>query len=127
MSQRRQQLGQRGEQIAVDHLKRLGYRIQHRNYRCHRGEIDIIARDGSTLVFIEVKTKSQASFGTPQAMVNRTKQHTITHVAMSYVQQQQLHNAALRFDVVAITFLADGAPDVNHIPAAFRPSASFFY
>ncbi|MFQ5936827.1 MAG: YraN family protein [Acidiferrobacterales bacterium] len=127
MSQGRQQRGQRGEQIAVDYLKRLGYRIQLRNYRCRRGEIDIIAQDGPTLVFVEVKTKGQMAFGAPQAMVNRTKQHTMTYVAMSYVQQHHLRNAALRFDVVAITFLADGTPEVTHIPAAFSPSAHFFY
>lgn len=127
MSLWRRHRGQWGEQIAVDYLRRQGYRIEHRNYRCRRGEIDIIAWDGTTLVFIEVKTKSDAAFGAPQAMVGRRKQRTITHVAMLYVQQCQLQNTALRFDVVAITRLADGSPDVMHVPAAFSPPAHFFY
>jgi putative endonuclease len=127
MSLWRRHRGQLGEQIAVDYLQRQGYRIQQRNYRCRRGEIDIIAWDGATLVFIEVKTKSDTAFGAPQAMVDRRKQRTITHVAMLYVQQCQLQNTALRFDVVAITLLADGSPEVMHVPAAFSPSAHFFY
>jgi putative endonuclease len=127
MTRWRQRSGQQGEQIAVDHLKKMGYKIQHRNFRCRQGEIDIIARDGSTLVFIEVKTKAQTAFGAPQAMVTYTKQNTITRVAMYYVQQYRLINTALRFDVMAITFLPNKMPEVHHIPAAFSPADTFFY
>ena len=127
MTRRRQRSGQQGEQIAVDYLKKIGYKIRHRNFRCRQGEIDIIARDGSTLVFIEVKTKAQTAFGVPQAMVTSTKQSTLTNVAMHYVQQYRLINTALRFDVVAITFLPNKMPEVNHIPAAFSPVDTFFY
>lgn len=127
MNRRRQQRGERGEQIAVSFLQRLGYQIEHRNYRCRQGEIDIIAKDGSTLVFVEVKTKAQAAFGVPQAMVTPTKQKTITHVAMRYVQQYRFIDMALRFDVIGITFLPNGTAKVEHIPAAFNPPGTFFY
>jgi putative endonuclease len=127
MSRWRRLRGQRGEQIAVAYLQKRGYRIQQQNYRCRRGEIDIIAWDGSTLVFVEVKTKGQTAFGAPQAMVNARKQKTITRVAMTYIQQHQLYNTALRFDVVAITLSPAGTPDVTHVPAAFSPQGDFFY
>ena len=84
--------GQHGEQMAVQFLQRQGYCILHQNYRCRGGEVDIVAWDGPTLVFIEVKTKGQALFGAPQAMVDARKQKKIVHVAMVYVQQHQLHS-----------------------------------
>jgi putative endonuclease len=127
MSLWRQRCGQRGEELAVAHLKKHGYRIQHQNYRARRGEIDIIAWDGPVLVFIEVKTKGQATFGAPQAMVDFQKQKKIVYAAMTYIQQQALQDVALRFDVVAVTLRRHGLPEVTHIPAAFSPSADFFY
>jgi putative endonuclease len=127
MSLWRRRCGQQGEELAVAHLKKHGYRIQHQNYRSRRGEIDIIAWDGPVLVFIEVKTKGQATFGAPQAMVNSQKQKKMVHVAMTYVQQQALQDVALRFDVVAVTLRPQRLPEVTHIPAAFSPSAYFTY
>ena len=123
----RRQRGQQGEQIAADYLRQQGYRIQQQNYRCRRGEIDIIAWDSATLVFVEVKTKSHAAFGVPQAMVHRRKQRTIARVAMTYVQQYRVQDTALRFDVVAITFPVGGLPEVTHAPGAFSPPTAFFY
>jgi putative endonuclease len=127
MSFWRQHCGQQGEELAVAHLKEHGYRIQQQNYRCRRGEIDIIAWDGPVLVFIEVKTKGQAAFGAPQAMVNSQKQKKVVYTAMTYVQQQALQDVALRFDVVAVTLRPQRVPEVTHIPAAFSPSAYFTY
>jgi putative endonuclease len=119
--------GQPGEQMAVAYLQRQGYRIAQQNYRCRQGEIDIIAWDGPTLVFVEVKTKRQTAFGSPQEMVDRRKQRKIIRVAMVYVQQQRLQNVALRFDVVAIMCLPGTPPEVTHVPAAFEASADFLY
>lgn len=119
--------GQRGEEMAVAFLKRQGYRIVCQNYRYQRGEVDIIAWDKATLVFIEVKTKGQLDFGAPQAMVDRRKQHTIVRVAMGYVQEHHLRRTPLRFDVVAITWLSGAEPTVTHVPAAFTPTADFLY
>jgi putative endonuclease len=119
--------GQPGEQMAVVYLQQQGYRIQQQNYRCRQGEIDIIAWDGPTLVFVEVKTKRQTAFGSPQAMVDQRKQHKIIRVAMVYVQQHRLKNVALRFDVVAIAYLPGMPPEVTHVPAAFEASSTFLY
>ena len=119
--------GQHGEQLAAEFLQRQGYRIQQQNYRCREGEIDIIAWDGPTLVFIEVKTKGQSMFGAPQAMVDRHKQRKLVHVAMVYVHQHRLQQVDVRFDVVAITLLPGVPPEVTHVPAAFTPSSHFLY
>jgi putative endonuclease len=127
MSLWRRQRGQRGEELALAHLQGQGYRIQQQNYRCRRGEIDIIAWDGATLVFIEVKTKGQMVFGPPQAMVDNRKQQKIVYAAMTYVQQQAIQGVALRFDVIAVTLGQNGTPEVAHLPAAFSPSEYFSY
>jgi putative endonuclease len=127
MSFWRQQCGQRGEALALAYLKDQGYRIQQQNYRCRRGEIDIIAWDGPTLIFVEVKTKGQLAFGPPQAMVTLPKQKKIVQAAMTYVQRQAIQDVALRFDVVAVTLGHGGVPAVTHIPAAFGPSEFFSY
>ena len=127
MTQWRLRRGAQGEQIAVDYLKRLGYRIQQRNYRCKQGEIDIIAWDGPVLVFVEVKTKSRTDFGVPQAMVTGQKQAKIVQVAMVYIQERQVRDTELRFDVVAVICPPDTAPEVVHMPAAFDASPRFLY
>jgi len=126
MSLWRQRRGQQGEALAVAYLQQQGYRVQQQNYRCRYGEIDIIAWDQDTLVFVEVKTKSHLRFGAPQSMVDWRKQQKLTRVALAYVQQRALGNTPLRFDVVAIVY-ADGRPEVTHLPAAFSPPASFYY
>lgn len=127
MTRWRLRRGAQGEQIAVDYLKRLGYHIQQRNYRCKQGEIDIIAWDGAALVFVEVKTKSRRNFGAPQAMVTKHKQAKIVHVAMVYIQEHQVQDTELRFDVVAVTCMPDTAPEVVHVPAAFDASPQSLY
>jgi putative endonuclease len=127
MSLWRRRSGQRGEQLAVEYLQGCGYQIAQQNYRCRAGEVDIIAWDDETLVFVEVKTKSQLTFGTPEAMVTRAKQRKIVHVAMVYVQQHRLQNVALRFDVVAITLLPNAPAEVTHVPAAFGATERFLY
>ena len=119
--------GQQGEQMAAQFLLRQGYRIAQQNYRCREGEIDIIAWDGPTLVFIEVKTKGQTTFGAPQAMVDGHKQKKMVHVAMVYVQRHRLQDVNLRFDVVAITLFPGAPPQVTHVLGAFTPSPHFLY
>src|SRR5262245_1321656 len=119
--------GQHGEQMAVQFLQRQGYHILHQNYRCRGGEVDIVAWDGPTLVFIEVKTKGQALFGAPQAMVDARKQKKIVHVAMVYVQQHQLQDVNVRLDAVPITLLPGMPPEVTHVPGAFTSASHFLY
>lgn len=119
--------GNAGEEIAASFLERLGYRIASRNFRLRTGEIDIVAWDGATLVFVEVKTKTQQKFGQPEEMVTRRKQLVLERVAMAYIQRHACAGADVRFDVIAVQLAPNRAPDVTHFPAAFSPSDRFFY
>src|ERR1700722_16719120 len=110
-------LGRRGEDLAARHLRSLGYKIIQRNFVTPLGEIDIIARDANTLVFVEVKTRMQDE-PTPEDQVNRHKQHQLTRVGKFYLGRYTSPPAA-RFDVVAIIWPDDAKPIIRHIPHAF--------
>jgi putative endonuclease len=110
--------GQEGEQLAVRHLKRLGYRIICRNYRSPLGEIDIIARHRGVLVFVEVKSRSTETFGSPKLAVTPAKQRKLSQVAWHYLQQYNLTEASARFDVVTISRM-QGSPHFEVIENAF--------
>jgi putative endonuclease len=103
MSRERRLLGQAGEALAADTLKQQGYTILTRNYRTPYGEIDLIARHGNTLVFVEVKLRRSEVFGPPQAAVNAAKQRHLRLAAQYYLIQQRAEDIKIRFDVVAIT------------------------
>ena len=120
MTFQRQQLGLAGEDMARAELERLGYQILDRRYRSRFGEIDLIARDGSTVVFVEVKTKTDSRFGDPAEMVTAQKQRRLVSMAEEYVSGHQLHATPCRFDVVAID--ASIAPaKITVYQDAFRP------
>ena len=102
--QQRKNLGVRGEDMAVDFLKKKGYTILCRNYRCRSGEIDIVARKKKTLCFVEVKTRRTRNFGPPQEAVTQRKQYKIGRVAQDFLQRYSLENRPARFDVVAVDF-----------------------
>ncbi len=113
-------LGKAGEKEAERFLKKKGYRIVERNYRTRRGEIDIVALDGDTLVFVEVKTRLSHSFGTPQDSVDRTKMAHIIKASKYYITENPaLKDHNVRFDVVGITVHKDGLK-IEHIPHAFE-------
>jgi len=109
--------GKEGEAIAVRFLRRNGYRIVQKNYRTPIGEIDIIARDGDTLVFIEVKTRESLRYGPPFESVNSRKRLKITKVATLYLKRFR-NIPPCRFDVVSINY-RDGRPVVDLIKGAF--------
>jgi len=94
--------GRCGEDIAGQYLKKQGYKILECNYRCRYGEIDLIARDGETIVFVEVKSRRSAAFGEPEASVGLAKQKKISTVALCYLEEKHLHDRPARFDVVSI-------------------------
>ena len=98
----RTRLGRTGEDLAFKFLKRKGYHILERNYKSPLGEIDIIAREGRTLVFVEVKTRSTSDFGTAKWAVNIRKQRKVSLVALDYLKQRSLLDHPARFDVVAV-------------------------
>jgi putative endonuclease len=98
----RQQYGHKSESAAVDFLQRNGYRILTRNYRTRLGEIDIIAKDGQTIVFVEVKARRSNRYGLAKAAVTPAKQRKISMVALQYLKEARLADTSARFDVVAI-------------------------
>ena len=120
MTYARQKLGIEGETMACVELERLGYAIIERRYRTRFGEIDVIANDRGTVVFIEVKTKTDSSFSDPAESVTRQKQRRLVSMAEQYAACRRLDRTPCRFDVVAV--------DVSVTPAkitlyrdAFRP------
>jgi putative endonuclease len=115
----RDALGQRGENVAAKFLRDQGYKIIIRNYRCDVGEVDIIARDGSTLVFVEVKTRSYDD-PTPEEQVNAEKQHQLTKAAKYYLSRYGSPQPPARFDVVAIVWPTGRDPQIRHTPSAFE-------
>ena len=114
----RQALGLSGESLACADLQRRGYAILERRYRTKFGEIDIIAKDGATIVFVEVKARLTAEFGGAAAAVTGWKQRRIAQMAVHYLSRRRLQECPCRFDVVAIDFEAAG-PRVTVYPNAF--------
>jgi len=113
------ELGDRGEELAVRHLRSQGYRIVERNYRCRLGEIDCVAVQGRTLVFLEVKTRRTDEFGGPLEAVDARKRRRMTRLARYYAKEKGLSDVSQRFDVVAVWF--DGArPRIELYPNAFE-------
>lgn len=116
----RKKLGRRGEEEAAAYLTRKGYRVLHRNFRCALGEIDLVAMDGVTLVFVEVRSRSTDSFGLPQESVTWRKKTKIRQVARHYLASCGGHRGPVRFDVLAIRYAPDGSVlDIEHIRDAF--------
>ena len=114
----RQALGRWGEQLAAAYLRRRGYRILDRNFRCPLGEIDMVAEENGQLVFIEVKTRSSNRFGYPQEAVTPTKQRRLVRLANYYLVSKGLTDLSCRFDVVAVA-VKDGQGRVEVFPGAF--------
>ena len=111
-------LGEEGERLAVEFLKENGYRIIRRNFKTSIGEIDIIASEGETLVFIEVKTRESIEYGLPFEAVTRAKKRKIANVALLYLKKLK-EVPACRFDVVSI-FYDGSTPQFDLIKDAFE-------
>lgn len=111
-------LGKEGEEMAVDFIRKQGFKIIKKNYRTAFGEIDIIARDKDVIVFIEVKTRADSFFGHPFEAVNHRKREKIKKVALCYMKGLKKENPA-RFDVLSIR-LENGKHTVEHIRDAFE-------
>ncbi len=115
MSKERQARGTRGEDAAEHALRKAGYRIVERNFRCKAGELDVVARDGETLVFVEVRSRRDARFGGGIAAIPPAKLRQVARVAAVYLAMRRPQFTTCRFDVVAIT-----GDDLVHIRDAFR-------
>jgi len=114
--------GMQGQQDAEAFLLARGYRILERNYRVRDGEIDLIARHGSYIVFIEVKFRSGAGYGYPRESVGAVKQRRIIKTAMHYIAVRGLDNQDFRFDVVEVLARDKQRVEINHIENAFDTS-----
>jgi putative endonuclease len=115
-------LGDRGEDVAAKFLKRHGFRILARGLDSRLGELDIIAVDGRTVVFVEVKTRRSDEAGHPTEAIDPRKEKRMTQAALAYLKANRLLNYAARFDVVAITWPEDARrPTIEHYKNAFSP------
>ncbi|MBI4242283.1 MAG: YraN family protein [Candidatus Rokubacteria bacterium] len=117
---RRRSAGLRGEEEAARYLRKRGLVILERNVRSRLGEIDLVAREGATLVFVEVKTRRQDRGDPPESGVTPQKQARLGRLALGYLKAKGLGEVRCRFDVVAVTLdAADRVAAIRHIPGAF--------
>ena len=118
MLNRQQQFGKKSERLAAEYLRRKGYRIIETNYRSPMGEIDIIAKEKGTLVFVEVKARRSSRFGSPKGAVTPAKQRKISMAALDYLKRFGQDDTRARFDVVAIDIKAEKT-DIEVVKNAF--------
>ena len=120
MTTTRQELGKSGENLASAEIERRGYAVIERGYRTRWGEIDIIAHDGETLVFVEVRRKSHVDCGSAVESIGPEKRRRVVRMAVDYLARNDLYDKCpVRFDVVAIDDQADGAPRLTLFRDAF--------
>jgi putative endonuclease len=108
-------LGQYGEEVATRYLERVGIAVVDRNWRCSEGEIDIVAREGATLVLVEVKTRSSLAFGHPAESITPRKLRRMRHLAFRWLTEHEVHAPSVRLDVIAVVQGVSGAPSVEHL------------
>ena len=115
-------LGKKGEEIAEQYLLQHGYQILEKNFRSQQGEIDLIARDGEFLVFVEVKSYSFRSYGSPVGAVRASKKQSIIHAARTYLYNNNIKDVYCRFDVITIFRKFNGQQIIEHYKDAFYVS-----
>jgi putative endonuclease len=108
-------VGDYGERVACAHLESRGYQVLDRNWRCRLGELDVVARDGDTLVFCEVKTRRSVRFGEPAEAVTRLKLARLRRLAAAWMQEHDERSARIRIDVLAVVLPGAGAARVDHL------------
>ena len=115
-------LGDEGERVAARYLRRHGYKILARRYRTPLGEIDLIARDGACIVFVEVKTRRTDLAGQPHEAVDWAKQSQLTRLALAFLKRYRLLDRSARFDVISIVWEGSTSePRIMHYKNAFEP------
>jgi putative endonuclease len=122
---RRTALGQRAEQLAADHLEKLGYEILVRNWRRPEGEIDLVVGKAGLCVFVEVRSRTGVERGHPLETIDGRKRARVLRAARMFIDEEQPSAEGFRFDVVAITFSLDEAPpELIHIVDAFQTNSN---
>jgi putative endonuclease len=119
LTKERLDLGREGESLALRRLQELGYRCIARNYRCALGEVDLVARDGDTLVFVEIKTRKGRDLGYAKQAVTERKQRQISKVALAYMKENRCCDERARFDVVAVR-TGGGKEEIEVVKNAFE-------
>ena len=114
-----QEIGKKGEEIAATYFKKIGYNIIERNFSCWFGEIDIIAVDKNEIVFIEVKTRTNAKYGAPSEAVNKIKQKHLKKATEYYIFKNNLAQEYIRFDIIEIASKGNSYT-INHIKQALE-------
>jgi putative endonuclease len=114
------EIGKIGEELAIAHLCQQGWEILATNWRFKRAEIDIIAMDGNTLVFVEVKTRSTTYFGTPEQFVNAKKKLFLAKAASAYMEEIG-HDWEIRFDIISVLLPRGKEQEIKHFKDAFFP------
>jgi putative endonuclease len=109
-----QELGRRGERVAERYLRRAGYVVLARNWRCPDGELDLVLTDGKRIVVCEVKTRSSDRFGSPAEAVDAEKASRIQRLARRWLDEADLGAREVRFDVIGVRWSAGGRPRVEH-------------
>ena len=110
-------LGRQAEDRAAEYLRTLGYKILDLRWACPLGELDIVASDGETMVFVEVRARSSSAYGSPAETVTKSKQAKVIKAALCYIKAKALKPEAVRFDVIGF---AGAAGEPEHIPNAFE-------
>jgi putative endonuclease len=114
-------IGNYGEALAESYLTSIGFLLVDKNFKCRQGEIDLICKDGSYIVFVEVKSRYSSYFGTPADSVTYKKQRKIFKVAQFYIMKNMLHDNNFRFDVVEVILnTSDNKYDISLIKNAFQ-------
>ncbi len=112
--------GAQAEQLAASFLKKLGYRIVDKNYRCRLGEIDLVVKDGRTTVFVEVRSASAGFCEHPAESITLKKRRTLSMAAVSYLKEKDMLDRPSRFDVVTVELQSGCDPKVTHFQNAFE-------
>lgn len=120
----RHQLGREGERLAERFLKQRGLKTIARHFSTPVGELDLIMRDGDTVVFAEVKTRRDRKYADPQDAVRADKQRRMTRAARWFIHRKRWDDKPCRFDIVAVTRSPDGEAEIEHFPDAFLPRGS---
>jgi putative endonuclease len=113
--------GGRGERVAARHLKRRGYRVLVRNYRCPVGELDLVCSHGGLIVFVEVKTRTSTKAENAEEAVRSTQWARIERAARRFLTQRSCGDRPCRFDLVTVVWPSRGTPVVEHFEDAYQP------